>query len=872
MSRKIISIYCVLVHLVGLIYIVGNASDVSAQIEPPDRRFLFQEDKIRKETVKKKKKESQTKKDQAATSKILNGQQLPFDISAKTIDFDTDGSVLTATGNVIVSYATLVAEASQAKIDTTTNQAELTKDVRISDINASMTAEKASVNLESQEGSLEDVFLNFDEGDYRVSAKEVKKEKGEVYSLKDAVMTTCGCPEGEDCRPWSIYAGESRIEKDGYGQAWNSSLRVYDVPVFYMPYMIFPAKSQRQSGLLPMTFGPSRRTGFMAMVPFFWAINNSTDATITGVLESKVRTGADVEFRKLFERNHTLEAGIVYLNESQRIDPLTGKPRLLGTRVDGLADSSIDKNRIAGYWNEQWSGKIASQPLQLVIDGKYVSDDLLPREYERSAIAQQSDRFVTSSAVLRTAVGEDFSLDLSSEYNQSMVQSDDFVFQRLPQLSLSGMSFFRPFGESPYGLRLSVAHAANSTSFWRKEDYTGFRHEIQEQVKLPFYLGNYFDGAFSAGIRGTKYQLDAGDKMIVADTAVTTDETSADVATVVEPITTLLPDSSDRILPQFGTNVGTVFEKVFPVEEGNIFKYIGELGTKGRSQQITRMKHTFEPGVKYLYIPDVDQQDNPQFDSQDRISQRNVVTYSLTQRLFSRFESRNKYLFGVEEVTPRPENLGGLTGSGPLDQSVQFGVDPAVSGDYAPLRRGEIQELITFKLSQSYNLLDPLDVGAPAGTSQLSDANADLALYPNEYVRLRTRTDFDIEESSFNSYLIEGQLSNSRGDLMRSRLRFVDGSPETRQLESGVEVGLTDRVRLGYYTRYDDAIKEFIEQRAGVRLSSSCNCWNFDVLVTDQTNPNNTRLTFNITLMGLGELGNTLFQSVNQQNNSGLTQ
>ncbi len=232
MSRKLFVLFNTFVLVCSCFLKLSHA-----QIEPPDRRYLFQEDRIQKETQKKKKKETQQKKEQSATSKLASGQQLPFDISARTIDFDTSGSILTATGNVIISYATLVAEASKITVDTTTNEAQLTKDVRISDINANMTAQKATINLETQEGSLEDVFLNFEEGNYKILAKEVRKEGGETYSLKEAVLTTCGCPEGEDCRPWSIYAGESKVEKDGYGQAWNSTLRVYDVPVFYLPYI-----------------------------------------------------------------------------------------------------------------------------------------------------------------------------------------------------------------------------------------------------------------------------------------------------------------------------------------------------------------------------------------------------------------------------------------------------------------------------------------------------------------------------------------------------------------------------------------------------------------------------------------------------------
>jgi lipopolysaccharide assembly outer membrane protein LptD (OstA) len=371
---------------------------LAAQVETPDKRYLFNEDRVRKIKTQKRKKELAAKRKQAASSKVSKNSDLPFDISASTIDFDTTGSILTAAGNVIISYSSLIAEASEIKVNTKTNEATLSKDVRITDVDANMTAKQAHMNLDSGVGKLEDVSLFFTDGNYRVQAKEVEKLKGEDYQLKDAVLTTCNCPEGEDCRPWSLATGESRIERNGYGQAWNSSLRVYDVPVFYLPYIYFPAKSERQSGLLPVTFGPGRRTGFALQVPYFWAISDSADATLTGIYESKVRTGLDVEVRKLFLGNHTLQIGAVFLDESQR------KGRSLGTNVSGFTDPSRDTQRLAGYYNQNWNGKVGLQPFQFIADGHYVSDDLIPREYQRDAIAEQDARFVTSTAVLRSVV------------------------------------------------------------------------------------------------------------------------------------------------------------------------------------------------------------------------------------------------------------------------------------------------------------------------------------------------------------------------------------------------------------------------------------------------------------------------------------
>jgi LPS-assembly protein len=831
------------------------ADIVHAQIQvmPPDRRYLFLEDQMKRERAIERKREFKEKRSQASASKAVSGETLPFDISADVIDFDTSGSILEAAGNVIISYSSLIAEASKARVDTTNNEAELSGDVRISDVNSNLLAELARINLESGEGFLEDATLFFTEGDYHVEAREIRRSPQDEFTLKDTLMTTCLCPDGEDCSPWSIYAEDAKIQRDGYGQAWNSTMRVYDVPVFYLPYIFFPAKTERQSGFLPATFGMGRRAGFSVAVPFYWDINNSTDATITAVYEAKIRTGADVEFRKMFARNHSLELGFLYFDEKQR------QGRLLGTRIDGLADPSLDERRYAGFIDESWSTKVWNQPLQFIVDGRYVSDNLLPREMERDRIARQEDRFVTSSAVLRTPVGDSFSLDVTSEYNQAMVTNNDFVFQRLPEISLTGLDYYRPFGENPFGARLVLSHSLSTTNFVRKEDYAGMRSEFHETAKLPFFIGNYLEGSVQGGVRGSYYSLSSRDTL----ETILTDEGLAEEFEELDPMEEdFLPGTSNRFIPSLDTRLGTVFEKVLPLEDDSIVKFIGELGKSGRSQELVRLKHTIEPSVRHFFVANVDQTDNPQFDANDRLAQRNVMTYAITQRLFGRYEPRNPYVYGVEETAPRVEDLKGLSASGPLDESVQFGVDPMSDTEYASLRRGAVEELLTFRLSQSYNFLEnPPNSGR---STSFSDAAADLAIYPNEYIRLRTRSDFNLEDTSFSSYLIEGQLSNNRGDLIRTRLRFVENS--IRQLESGIEFGLTDRIRLGYYSRWDDQIRDFIEQRGGIRITSACNCWMLDLLVADQTNPDDTRVSFNLTLLGLGELGNTFFTSVAGRN------
>ena len=840
-STAFLSLTCVLVIFSGL-------ASAYAQPEAPDRKYLFQEDKDKKEREQNQREAVRNKKKRYQSSE--KSGQLPFDVSATSLNFDSTGNKLIADGGVLITYSSFILEAMKAVIDVATNEAEITGDVRISDVTGSLTADSAKLNLNTGSGHLEDVQIEFAEGGFKLDAAEAERERGEIYTLKETTLTTCECAEETNCPPWRIRANDAKIVRNGYGQVWGATVDVLNVPVFYTPYLIFPAKSERQSGLLPATFGRGRRSGFDFELPFFWAIDDSTDMTLTGIYESNVRTGLDTELRKVFSLNHRLEGGLIYLNESAR------DGALLGTNTTGLSDPTFSDNRFGGYLNDSWRGEAGEVPIQFLLDGRYVSDDLFVREYENDKIAKFNSRFVTSRAVLRAPISSTFTADLSSEFNQSLVSDDDFVFQRLPEAQVTGVNVFKPFGENPLGAKLVATSKAISTNFLRKESYTGSRSELQQAVKLPFHYRNYFDAAVEGSLRGSYYNLTDPTKLTPGNNgaASTTEE---------------LKKNSDRLIPSLNASANTVFERVFQASDSDFWKSFTELGTLGRNQELVRLKHTLEPGLKYRYVPDVDQEDTPIFDSQDQLPERNVVTYQLTQRLFARYEPRNSYVYGIEEATPEPEDLESLRSTVPIDQEYVFGFDDTYSGgDFQRLRSGTVRELARLKVAQSYDIeeaqQDESDNGVGDAKDPFSDVAIETLVFPNDYFAIRTKTDFDAEDAEFRSYSVESQLQDKRGDQLRTRLRFVQGN--FRQLETGAEIKIIERLKLGYYSRYDDVSAELIESKVGLRLLSSCNCWVLDVNMTDRINPDETKIAFNVTLVGLGELSQRFFSSMNRTN------
>jgi LPS-assembly protein len=803
--------------------------------EPPDNDYLFLEDKQKKEKKDKASVESENIRQKKKQFDALEkAGKLPFDVRAKEINFDQTGNKILADGGLVITYSSMVLEALKGVVDLNNNQAHVSGDVRMSDLSGTITADSANVDLKTGVGVLENADAYFSAGEFQLKGEEIGHEADDVYTLKNGTLTTCQCAEGRDCPPWRLRADSARIQRNGYGEAWGAKLDVLNIPVLYTPYLIFPAKTERQTGFLPFTFGNGRQSGFDLRAPFFWAIDRSTDMTITGIYESDVRYGADSEFRKAFSLNSKLQSGLVYFNESAR------EGRLLGTNTAGLSDTTFDENRFGGYWKQDWRGQAGEIPLQFIARGKYVSDDLFLREYENENIGQYNNRFVTSTAAFRVPLSAEFSADLNAEYNQSLVSDDDFVLQRLPELELTGIHVFRPFGENPYGLKLVAGTDFDAVNFVRSKSVDGSRSELVEDVKLPFNFRNYFEAQVEAVGRYSYYSLN--------ETNVINEGAPDDV------VDTLKADS-DRFVPELDAKISTVVEKVFDVEQGNILRSIGELGDIGRNYQLSRVKHTIEPGLKYKLVPQVDQSDNPQFDSLDHLAQRNVVTYQLVQRLLGRYEPRNAYLYGIEEAAPEVEDLGNLRSASPIDAPLTFGFDSANTEDFQRLRSGSIREMATLELSQSYDFLSDEEGDSDQGS--FSDIGTDLILYPNDYIYLRGRADFDQDTRSFSDYLTEGQVQDKRGDRVRARLRFVEN--QVRQLEGNLEVKLTDSIKLGYYGRYDDVEGEFIESKFGVRYVSACKCWIFDVNFSDRINPDETKVLFNITLVGLGELNQRFF-------------
>jgi LPS-assembly protein len=127
-------------------------------------------------------------------------------------------------------------------------------------------------NLETRTGTIIGGRVSTDQ--FTLSGERINKLGVGRFQAHRAEYSTCkDCPQS-----WTLSAGDVDLELEGYAYLSNVTAKVMDAPGFWIPYLIVPIKTKRQTGLLIPQFGFTDE-GFTFVQPFFWAINRSSDMT-----------------------------------------------------------------------------------------------------------------------------------------------------------------------------------------------------------------------------------------------------------------------------------------------------------------------------------------------------------------------------------------------------------------------------------------------------------------------------------------------------------------------------------------------------------------------------------------------------------------
>lgn len=184
-------------------------------------------------------------------------------IQADRIELDLDTEKLTAEGNVILDQGP-----------------------------RRVSSERLDFDLGSETGSFHQAQA-FVAPDFYFSGSEITKVGPETYTVTDGVFTSCS----DEVPDWSFKLARAQVTVDGYARVHNARMRIKKLPVLYTPYMLWPVKSSRTSGLLVPKFGYNELRGSYVGLAYYQVLGDSYDTTFLADLYGEEYYGFGNEFR-----------------------------------------------------------------------------------------------------------------------------------------------------------------------------------------------------------------------------------------------------------------------------------------------------------------------------------------------------------------------------------------------------------------------------------------------------------------------------------------------------------------------------------------------------------------------------------------------
>lgn len=360
-----------------------------------------------------------------------------------------------AIGNVVITHLKNSIYGEKARINFTTGEAEILGNVRYIAPEMTLYGTKLRYNFLTREIDLDNARVLSD--NFVVTGKKINQKTANIIFAEEAEYTTCrDCPES-----WSIYGKQVKIEVGQYVNLKHAYVKINGVVAMYFPYIVFPIKQKRESGLLFPLIGFSSKEGFRYQQPFFWAIDDYKDATIVPSTFGNRGLGGEFQYRQNLKEKTWLE-----LNSLQLQDKI-------------YAPGKISKDKTGTSFYRQFSDYEFHTIYKHQLNGHFyftnTSDLDTLRDCDFFAKEKVRGTETGGGGFLdgRTSL---FSLTTEGYFNRNMFfpnprEFDNSYVQILPKISFSTV---------PYNLLHSKYPFAKNISLGINSDYTVFKQNRVE--------------------------------------------------------------------------------------------------------------------------------------------------------------------------------------------------------------------------------------------------------------------------------------------------------------------------------------------------------------------------------------------------------
>lgn len=569
----------------------------------------------------------------------------PVRVSFEESEFAPDG-ISVFSGNVVITQPNrqLISDITHLSHNEATNafsEADLFGNIEWREPGKHLIGERGHIKFDNNSGYLTDVlyrltYKQFTDAEYLGliadqqevqidslsawgSAKQLNRYGDGVIEVFNATYSSCPPTD----KTWRLKARKFTLDnRVGKGKARNVTLYVYNLPIFYTPYLQFPLDKRRKTGFLFPSFGVTTTGGYEMAVPFYWNILPNLDMTIMPNYMSDRGLQLNGEMRYLSGHSYGNLHGAVLPDDKEFAD---FRKRNLEKFPEGtpsrsrLKDSGDTRGFISlkdsHQYNVNWNSYLY---LNRVTDDYYFMDF-------KDDPAQITENQIINEARINY-LGEHwaFASNLLAyqtlhPINQAPVNNQ---YQKLPEFVLNG--YF------PDTFEYADIQLNNSAVFFNKiknpraqfDPVIGSRAEVNPIISFPMY---WVSGYFNPQVQLSLTQYNLHNQLPGNNSSIT------------------------RVTPIINFDSGLTFER-----DSNWF---------GKA-----FRQTLEPRLFYLYVPLRNQDEIPLFDTSlqpftysqlfrtnrftglDRIGDANQVTVALTSRYITAETGEEKIRASIGEI------------------------------------------------------------------------------------------------------------------------------------------------------------------------------------------------------------------------------
>ena len=605
-----------------------------------------------------------------------------------------------------------------------------------------ITGSRAEWNYRTKLGYFVDStgFTNSTQDGTRIyfTADRVERVSLDTIVTTNVQVTACD----EDVPKWSFQAGKARIKTGDRVRVYSPTLRLKDIPVFYLPYASVSIKPRdRASGFLTPTIGGSGAKGLRLSTAYYQTLGRSADFTFRSDVYTQRGLGFGGDLRTRANSRSYLNFGFYAV-----------KDRIFGPEED---EAHPDQGGSSIY-----------------VDGVH---------YFKNGFTAAADVNITSNLAFRQVFSDNIQQAISPEETSQVFVNkdhDEYSFNFLARTQVTSLT----------NARIRIRQLP-SVSIDKRPTIVSFLK------KLPVYFS--FSGSAEGVSRKetvedlTQFIIDVGANPIISPSIVQRLD--------VNPRFELPLNFAGWSVTASGSGRVTFYSNSLDpatrdVLSRNITRSYGEFELDVRPPAFAKdfrrgdgafwFRHVIEPYVQYRKISGIDDFDRIiRFDYTDAIADTNEIEFGIANRFFTRRSTENVADVPVQEIAGRERPL---LSSQPYEALTitlrgKYFFDPFFGGALVPGQRNQFYPINT--------LSGFVYGGVPR---RFSPINVDARYRPRRNLFVDVRSDLDTRGGGMRSLSTTFGLSRSLVQVFQSfyYTRAIELVPSLARFQDSRGLGL----------------------------------------------------------------------------------